>query len=259
MEEGAPPEASDAPDATDVPDATEGGEPEGGPPPEAPEAPEPVDWEGKVNNWGGESTVDEAMAIYGSLSTKEGVETLAKATLNALGISDDKIEALFAAAPPVDDPNAPETIESLLSDPDRTLTAAEVRRLIEHNNQEQMAAAAHANQVETVRNAISSTFEALGVTDEGDQSMLLSIADRLLNTKGELPSPDEVTTAIKAAHEQFTGKVKQMADQLLKDKKKQNEGLPSGLPNSGGAGGGNTGEPPSSVREVFRRIREGAA
>lgn len=212
-----------------------------------------VDWAGRIAEWGGEESVADAIALQNALRTREGVEALARQALNALGVGDDKFAELFGASDDSSTTIEP-SIEDLLADPDRVLTAAEVAKLLDAREDKRRAElTAQQMAVEVVRHT-DATLESLGVTDEADKTVLIALADKIIGD-GPMDGPS-IKNAITKAHAQFTERVKANAAAIVAAKHKAQTGLPTPLPASGASAGGDEVAEPRTVAEAIARTRK---
>lgn len=214
-----------------------------------PDAPESTDWDARVNEWGGQTVVEEAVALRNALQTQDGVRALAYQALNALGIGDSDIDGLFGSGEDVSEPEN--------KDPERLLTAAEVDAMVaerlkefENNNQALSAKA-------TIVRTIDETFATAKVTDKNDKAAILAIADNSMAGRDvNSMSAEEVRTAINSAHASFTARVRAAAEDILKEKHDIASGLPRPLPKGHGGAGGEDLPEPRSIAEAAERVRQ---
>lgn len=246
--------------------------PAGDPAPEAPPAavepiadappvvegapPEPVDWSGRVTEWGGEDEVVSAIALRDALRTPEGVKALFYQAGRALGHGDDRIDELFAQQhPEVAPPESTLSYDDLVADPDRILTAGEVAQLLKQQEDGRRAESAQQRVAQMVTGVIDTTFTDLKVADEADRHIILTLADSMLG--GNVPSdPAAVESAIRRAHAQFDAKVQANAEAIVTERAALHDGLPNPLPAAGGGSGGAPLAEPKTVDEAKRRTRE---
>lgn len=243
--------------------------------PAAPDAPPvadaPPDWNTRITEWGGEEAVVNAVELQKALGTPEGIHALFLEAGRALGFGDDRIQALFEpgapladAAPPTPGAEAAPTVEELLSDPDRVLTAAELKLVLEHErNQARQQEEAENARVAT-KQAVDAGLSALnggkGVEDV-DKPLVLTLADRFLTDRFGQPidvsraTPDQIKAAIERGHAEFQSIVKREADRHLQAVADTHNDLPTPLSGGNPSGGGEAVEP-SSLDEASRRVRK---
>src|SRR5882724_494266 len=230
----APPAAPAAPAAPAVPD---------------PNAPPVVDWNARVVEWGGEDSVKSAIELQKALQTRDGVRALADESLRALGIGDAAIAALFGPAASTET----ETVEQLLADPERTLTAGELKRVLESErvaNRSEIEQRTHAQSIST---AIAETTRDLKISDE-DRPVILALADRFMSVPANQATPAQVAEALKKANDAFGQTVKKAADAYIESKKLARQQTPQ-TPSGGGSGGGKPIDEPKTVKEAKLRVR----
>lgn len=209
-----------------------------------------VDWSSRVAEWGGEDEIKGALALQDALRTREGVATLFQEAANALGIG-EKAAALFGGDGGTDD-EKPESIEDILSDPDRVLTAGEVARLLEHQQSQQTQQQQAQQQAASVVSSIDSVFSELGVA-EADRNVIFAIADQI-HGKAAV-TPESAASAVRRAHAQFNAQVEAAAKKIVQDKAAVHKDIPKPLP-AGGSSGGESLPEPRTVAEAKARVRK---
>lgn len=237
-----------APDPTQaVPAATEG---EGVTPAAAPPA---VNWEERVTEWGGEDSVTNAIELQRALGTPEGVRALFEEAGAALKLDPASIQQLLNPQAVGDGGEGAPTIEELLSDPDRVLTAGEVMQILQHQAQQSQAAQQQEQAVAGIRTTISTTLDELKVTDKDDKAAILAIADNILG----VPTADatKIKSAITTAHARYMAKVQAEATAYVEGKAEAHGNLPSPLP-AGGSAGGDPLPAPKDLAEAKQRVRK---
>ncbi len=253
--ETAPVETAPAPAPGEVPaaPAAVGTEPApaGGEPAPVVEAP---DWGTKVTEWGGEDTVKRALAIDSALNTIEGQEALIRQGLQARGFNEAQIDAFLASNKPAPGPEV-ESVEDLLKDPDRQLTAGEIQRILEAREQQRVAQQSQQETIRTATTTIDTVLGELKVPDANRQT-ILTLADQFLPQKGVIPNdPAQIRLAIEKGAAEFTRQVQEEAKLLIEGKGTVAATLPTPLP---AAGGGGTEAPsePANLAEASKRVRE---
>lgn len=217
-------------------------------------APPPTDWGARVEEWGGETTVAEAVQLRQALATRDGVEELFRQAGRALGFGDPAISALFD--PNIDPDAEPEpTVEDLLSDPERVLTAGDIQRILSHEREQAQAQSDQQRTAQTILSAIESSFEDLKIADEDDRIAVLTLADQLV-PKHQQGDPAVVSQAIRTAHERFQSKVRAAAEAIVQNRAAVHEALPTPLPAGGGSGGSAIEEEPKTLAEAKERARK---
>jgi hypothetical protein len=216
--------------------------------------PAPVDYAAKVTEWGGEDAVQRALRIDAALGTSEGQETLIRQGLELRGFNPAQIDAFLASNKPAPAP-AGESIEDLLKDPERVLTAAEIQRVLEARDtsrQQQQDAQATATRVAT---SINDVVRELQIPD-ANRAVILNIADQFLPIPGEVPdNPAQIKAAIEKGVAEFARQVREEAKALVEGKGLVHSQLPTPLPAAGGGGGVETPQEPNSVAEASARVR----
>jgi hypothetical protein len=227
----------------------------------APPATPVVDWAQRIEEWGGEDEVKAAVALRNTLRTREGVVELMYDAARALGLPLSEVERLLTggrpAAPAGVDVDQEPTIEELLADPERVLTAGEVAKLLEHRERQRQAQAQAELALERIRTTIASTLDELKVADEQDRQIILALADGMLGEEaGPNTDPAKIKSAIVRAHAAFQQKVSQQAQQWVTEKHEVHSNLPGPMPAGSGPGGGEPLPEPQNVEEAKRRARE---
>ena len=214
---------------------------------------EPVDYNAWITERGGQDAVERALRIDKALDTPEGQEQLIVSGLQARGFNPQQIEAFLKSnQAPVGE--QPESIESLLADPDRQLTAGEIKRVLDARDANQQAQQQQQQTVAVAQQVIGSVLTELKVP-EINAKTVLSIADSLLPTPGTIPNdPAIIEAAIRKAAAEFDRQVQEAAKAVIEGKATQAEGLPNPLP---AAGSGGTEQPtePMTVAEASARVR----
>lgn len=214
---------------------------------------EAPDWGAKVTEWGGEDAVARALRIDKALDTPEGQEQLIVAGLQARGFNPAQIEAFLKSNEPPPG-EAPESIESLLSDPDRQLTAGEIKRVLDARDQQAAQATQQQNIIASAQAVTKSVFTELS-TPEINQQTILTIADQFLPQPGVIPAdPQVVEAAIRRGAAEFQRQVEEAAKARIEGKAEQAAGLPSPLP-AAGTGGVEQPTEPMTVAEASARVR----
>lgn len=254
-------------EAPPVPDAQTEPQPESSP--DVPPAPEPdqsvpapaaVDWSKRIEEWGGEDEVKAAVALRNTLRTREGVVELMYDAARALGLPLAEVERLLTGGGQQTsdtEGDAEPTIEELLADPERVLTAGEVAKLLEYQERQRAQQAQAELALERIRTTIVSTLEELKVADEQDRQIILALADGMLGEEaGPNTDPAKVKAAITRAHAAFQQKVAQQAQQRVIEKHEAHSNLPGPLPAGSSPGGGEPLPEPQTLEEAKRRARE---
>lgn len=256
------PPAAEVQDSTQAPDAepaNEGGSPDGSAE-DTPPADQPVDWEARVRDeWGGEDRVSRALRVDDALQTRDGVTALAWEALRALGVGDKAIESLFGGDQPADD--GQETIEDLLADPDRVLTAAEIARVLEHRDTQREAKTAEERAFEEWKQTVDSTVDkALSDLkfdgDDETRQVVLTLGDKFLPVPGDVSkaTPQQIAHAVRKGYDVWQGLVKAQAEAYVQSKADVHSKLPSPLPSGQGSGGEAPPEP-QSIEEAKKAVR----
>lgn len=216
----------------------------------------PIDWGVKVTEWGGEDTIAEALQLREALSTRDGVTALMYQAGRALGLGDAAIDALFGTgeATPAGGEPVP-TVEELLADDERVVTAADIKRILADAEQKQQAQAEQQRTAQAVLTTIDSTFTDLKIEDEQDRLSILTIADSLV-TPDKHSDPAAVATAIRTAHARFEAKVQAAAQAIVKGKAEVAGQQPTPLPTGGSGGTGEVVGEPQTLAEAKARARQ---
>lgn len=228
-----------------------------GAPPAAPvdpaAPPAPVDYGAKVAEWGGEDRITRALAIDQALDTTEGQEALVIEHLRARGFDNTQIEAFLHPAPAPGTPGV-ESVEDLLKDPERVLTAAEISRVLTSRDEQAQARQTQQQAQAAILSTIESTMVELKVSDENRQTVL-TLADRFLPTPGVVPNDSKVVAeAIRRGQAEFDRQVQEAAKAYVENKGAAHGAVPSPLP-AGGTGGGEPTPEPQNLQEASARAR----
>lgn len=222
--------------------------------PAAPAAPaEPVDYGAKVTEWGGDERIERALKIDAALDTTEGQEALVVEHLRARGFDNAQIEAFLR---PQAAPGTPgvESVEDLLKDPERVLTAAEISRVLTARDEQAQARQSQQAAQAVVVSTIDATMKELNVTDENRQT-ILTLADQFLPTPGVVPNnPAQIADAIRKGQAEFNRQVEVAAKLYVENKGAAHGLVPTPLP-AGGTGGGEPTPEPQSLQEASARTR----
>lgn len=217
--------------------------------------PEPTNWEAKVGEWGGEDAVQRALRIDAALGTSEGQETLIRQGLELRGFNPQQIDA-FLKSNAVPAGPAQESIEDLLKDPDRQLTAGEIQRVLEARDTAQHTAREQQETATRVATSINDVVRELQIPD-ANRATILNISDQFLPIPGQVPdNPAQVKAAIEKGVAEFARQVREEAKQLVEGKGLVHSQLPTPLP-AAGSGGTSESEKtePASVAEASARVR----
>lgn len=244
-----------------APEIVEGGEeaPPTGEAPPSTTTEEAPDWGTRITEWGGEERIGDALAIYESLATDEGITSLFIEAGRSLGLGDEAIRGLFGqGAEPAPGPDD--------DDLDTVLTKREALELLEQKVLEPQAEAARREaeeaHAEHVRSTIHSTLDALEVVDDDDIRMsVLQISNRFLPTDRD-PTDADIEKAIKQGVETFQAKIGEEAAKRLAEKREVRDAQPK-VVTGGGGGAGEPVEPPTFEKfgsnvldEAIKRARK---
>jgi hypothetical protein len=224
----------------------------------APTTTEPVvtpTWEERVQAWGGESTIERAIRIDKVLDTPEGQDTLIREGLIARGYSAVQIEEfLHPTKPAGQETQQQETIEQLLADPDRQLTAGEIKRVLDAREFASNQAREQQQIADNAQITIRQTLDTSNVPEENRQ-VILQMADAMLPIPGQIPADQGViAAAITRATAEFNRQVEAAAKGYIEGKAQTAGGLPTPLP-AGGSGGTEQPSEPMTVAEASARVR----
>lgn len=213
---------------------------------------EAPDWAAKVEEWGGTDIIENAIGIHRALQTREGVEALLYEAGGALHIGEDALRKLLYPEAPAAEGEGEETVEQLLADPERVLTAGEVIRIQQHFANQQSEAQLQARQLADARATLDTTLAKLEVP-EPDHGLVLAMADQILGSP--TMDPAKISSAITQAWTTLQERTKANAEQYVQSKHEAHEGLPSPLP-AGETSGGEPVAPPKSLEEAKARVRK---
>ena len=197
--------------------------------------------------YGGKDAVEAAISWHKAAQTEDGVTQLFIEAGRSLGLSMEQMEALFP------DPATPGVMpQGTEEDPDRPLTAKEVRELMDKEIRKPLEAQRQEATFAAARQTISETFKSLGVEDTATQQAILRLGDQHLDANDL--SPTAVADAVRKGHESFQSLVAANAQGYLKKKQEQAEATPKSP--AGGASAGSTTQPePQNVAEAIARVR----
>lgn len=249
--DAAPPDSgSPTPTPTPNADDADAGESEGES--EGADESEGTDWETWITERGGEENLQRAVDVYDALATEEGVKALFKEAGQALGLGADRLAELMGEGAPAapGEGNEEESIEDLLADPDRVLTASEVARILEAQQNESRAEQTKVQHVTMVRDTVESTLAELEVDDADVQAVVLQFADAALEGKQE--TRENIAEAIQSGWQRFQALVDAKTKQTVSETHERNKKLPKPLP-SGGQPGGETLPEPANIKEAIAR------
>jgi hypothetical protein len=211
---------------------------------EAPPIPEAapeghIDWDTRINEWGGENTIQDALAIYNGLADEEGVAQLFIEAGRSLGLGITEMQALISGQPVAAEPEEDESLDEVMT---RREFLDELDKRVIAPQQQQAAQRAQEAQAEHLRSHIGSTLDSLAVPDDDAvRASVLSLANTFLT--GE--SDEEIATAIKQGYAAFDASVKAEAERYVASKQTARDGSPQ--PVSSGGAGAPGGEPVKPV------------
>lgn len=206
---------------------------------------EVVDWAARVQEWGGEDEVQEALKLNRALTTEEGVRLLFQETGRALGLGDEKIEALFQQ-------HKAEAAEPEGPADDDLLTWKEARELLQKEVLEPQQKAQQEAAATALNSVISSTLESIGVSDDDVANTILKFADKHIN-ESDHGDADKVRAAIRAGEADYQAFVQKEAQRYLAGKKETLETVPAPL--GGATPGGEDEVEPQNMEEARARVR----
>jgi hypothetical protein len=211
------------------------------------------DYGTKVTEWGGEDTIERALKIDKALNTPEGQEALIIQGLQLRGYSTEQIEAFLhpQAAPGT---TAVESVEDLLKDPDRQLTAGEIQRILTSRDQTRDQAQTQQAAAVQVAGTIDKTLTELKIPDV-NRATILTLADQYLPQPGIVPNDQVVIDlAIRKGAAEFARQVQAEAKLYVETKGGIAATLPTPLP-AAGTGGVEAPTEPQSVADAGARVR----
>lgn len=202
--------------------------------PEVTTSPE-VDWNQRVEAWGGEQSIEDAIAIAQALQDEDGVRALVQEGLKHLGYDPNILDA---QGNPVEPPE-PE-------DPDRLVTAAEVEARIRQIQESQAQAESQATDARA-QAAVLASVESLSLTDDDEVRAVLSFAQKYA-------SPDErdpgvLEAAIKAGHADYIKTLEEASKRYVQQRADANNSVPTPV-TSGGAPSGDEVPQPKNLEEA---------
>lgn len=208
----------------------------------------PPDWSKRVEEWGGESSIEEALRLQQALSSKEGVEALFEEAARWLGYS-DKLDAIRNPQP--------EAKAEPASDGEDLITKAEARQMAEEMLREQALKPWEEQQrkaqEDTTRRAVNRELEGLKISDPVQARIILDLADRHI-TPEAYNDPDAVAAAIQKGYVDYRQAVDAEAKRYLSEKQAKHEAAPEPL-KGGTSPGGESDDEPLTLKEAKARVR----
>lgn len=193
----------------------------------------PEDFTAQVQSWG--VPVDElaqAAALHKSLQTEDGVVEQFIATGQSLGFGIKEMQRLFAdepvtpAAPAA--PAAPVPDPILGDDPDRLLTAAEVKAIVDAQrtefegrftqSEEARQAEAFAAQQKQTFGAIENWFDGKEIKDKETRAFVAQLAERTIPAGANSYDPVVVTAALERGFAEYESFVEKQAQAYISKK-----------------------------------------
>lgn len=221
------------------------GVPEGGDPPPAPAAPpaEPPNWEARVQEWGGEEAIQDAMKVAAALQDPDGLAAMFVEAGRSLGVPFDRLSGLF------DDETPPPPGEQ--PDPDAPVTAAQLQAAVTQLQAgiEQQNAA---GQQAAAKVVIDAELQRLGL-DPKEIPQVLEMGSRHL-ADGDY-DPEHIRAAIAKGHEDWTATVQSVAAKYVQAKVEQAAGQPNPLTGGGSPSGSEEPTEAANVEEAKARVR----
>lgn len=209
--------------------------------PEAPPAettPEPAPDYSWVDEYGGKDAIADAVEIANALRDDEGVRALVEEGLKHLGLDPTKVFQ----------PEAPAEEE----DPDRLMTAAEVKAELAALQQQQ-ARQAQQVQMQVAAAAVDEARQALGIESEEEWDLVRSFAQRH-TTPTEL-DPVALVEAVKRGKADADAAIQAAAKKYVEDRANANNGVPQPVKGGGVSGGSEPPAPPKNMDEARAAAR----
>lgn len=185
-----------------------------------------IDWSQRVEEWGGQQSVEDAIAIAQALQDEDGVKALVTEGLRHLGATPEQIDAFIKGeqAAPAGEPE----------DPDRLVTAAEVEKRLAAIQQAQHEA--EASRIDSVaQRSVVEAVDALQLADEDEARIVLSYAQKYASP--EERDPQILQAAINAGHADYLKKLEEASTRYVERRQELNDGVPTPVTGSGPPGG----------------------
>lgn len=228
----------------------------------APEFALPEDFAQTVQGWDVPVEIlPEAVALYKGLQTEEGVIDNFVVLGQKLGFGIKELERLFSdeepVAPVAPAPVAPAAVAEP-EDPERLMTAAEVRALVEAERADYTSKfdAFQQQQVEAQQQAFQArqtqTFQAIGewfktndIVSEEAQAIIARLGEKTLDPTADSYDPQVAIAALERGKEAYDKFVETEAEARLRKKAVIASAQPAGIGEGGGtdAGEGDDGTP----------------
>lgn len=202
---------------------------------------EEIDWSKRVEEWGGEQSIADAISIAQALQDEDGVKALVQEGLKHLGYDPNTVFNAPAGTGPEAEPE----------DPDRLMTAAEVEARIQSIRDEQTQAEAAAND-SRAQQAVYSTIEGLELADDDERRAVLSFAQKYASP--EERNPEVLVAAIAAGHADYVKTLEAAATRYVTKRQEANAEVPTPL-NSGGSPGGEEAPQPKNMDDARAAAR----
>lgn len=193
----------------------------------------------RLAKWGDPTGVDQALAIQHALTTEEGITALFEKAGAALGVSADKLAALFGV----------EEVEP--EDEDRPLTVREMKELMAKEVTGPAAQREQAARDATASATVQSVLGELKVTDDAEVRAVLAAGQRYLED-GDF-DPDHIKAAVRKGYADYERAAKARFVAYVGKKVQDAKDLPGSI--GGNSPGGETLPEPKNVDEAMARAR----
>jgi len=197
----------------------------------------------RLERYGDEATVEQAIAIQAALQTEEGVRTLFEKAGQALGVNADQLAALFDVAPPT---------EVVDDDPDRVMTYREFKELMEKEVTGPAAQRAQDALHATATATVNSALATLGVTDPAEVRAVLAAGQQYIKD-GDF-DPAHIKEAVEKGFAEYERTAKARFNAYVGKKVADKKTLPGSI--GGNSPGGEAMPEPTSLAEAKKRARE---
>jgi hypothetical protein len=190
--------------------------------------------------YGGKSRVDDAVAIADALGSEEGIESLVREGLVALGLDPD---AAFSLAKGEEPP-----------DPDELLTRADFEKERAKDRQT-FAEQVRAQHEVVARGAVQGALSDLGVDDQDTERMVLTYAQNHVSGPQEM-DPQKLVAAVQAGYKDYEAAMERVAQKYVQTRKQKNDTVPR--PVKGGGAPANEAAPepePKNMEEARAAVR----
>lgn len=205
----------------------------------------------KVEQWGGEDRVAEALKLQALLDTDDGVTALFLEAGQALGLNASQIEALFHPETQL----TPEQREAQEAELDQVVTVRDAQKMVEDALRERVLQPQQEREAAELRartnDIIETELKTLGAAED-DWPLILKAGEKHI-ADGDF-DPAHIRAAVRAGEADFKAAMQRAAAAYLQTKEGDANGTVA--PVGGGSPGGEPPSEPQSVEEAKAIIRQ---